>query len=211
MIHVLVADAFPIVHKGIKAVFKNSTEISISGKAFSTEDLFEQLEKKHIDIIILELDLPTSDGITALRIIKNRHPEVRVVVFSNQPENVYAISALKAGASGYLNKKASVNYLRDAVLKVSSGGVYITNQLAQSIAFDETTGRSVRSFKKLSLREIEVLKLLCNGKRNKEVAFELNISEKTVSTYRLRIMSKLRVNNIVQLIRKAQNLHLDTF
>ncbi len=211
MIKVVVADSHPIVHKGIKASFKNSTEISISGKALGADDLFDILERKIVDIIILELDLYKSDGLAVLRRIKNEHPGTRVLIFSNQPEEVYAISSLKAGASGYLNKKASPTSIRHAILKIASGGVFITNDLAQTIAFDESTGRPRRMFKKLSMREVEVLKMLCDGKRNKEIALELKLNEKTVSTYRSRIMKKLRVRNLVELVRKAQSIHIDSF
>ena len=211
MIKVVVADSHPIVHKGIKASFKNSTEISISGKALGADDLFDVLERKTVDIIILELDLYKSDGLAVLRRIKNEHPGTRVLIFSNQPEEVYAISSLKAGASGYLNKKASPTSIRHAILKIASGGVFITNDLAQTIAFDESTGRPRRMFKKLSMREVEVLKMLCDGKRNKEIALELKLNEKTVSTYRSRIMKKLRVRNLVELVRKAQSIHIDSF
>lgn len=211
MIKVVVADSHPIVHKGIKAVFKASTEISISGKALNADDLFKVIEKKIVDIIILELDLYESDGLKILRQIKVEHPEVRVLIYSNQPEEVYAISSLKAGASGYLNKKANPSSLRHAILKIASGGVFITNELAQTIAFDESTGRPRRMFKKLSMREVEVLKMLSDGKRNKDIAVELNINEKTVSTYRSRIMKKLRVRNLVELIRKAQSIHVESF
>ena len=136
---------------------------------------------------------------------------MRVLIFSNQPEEVYAISSLKAGASGYLNKKTNPNAIRHAILKIASGGVFITNELAQTIAFDESTGRPRRMFKKLSMREVEVLKMLSDGKRNKEIALELKLNEKTVSTYRSRIMKKLRVRNLVELVRKAQSIQLDSF
>ena len=96
-------------------------------------------------------------------------------------------------------------------MKIASGGVYITNELAQTIAFDESTGRPRRMFKKLSMREVEVLKMLCDGKRNKEIALELKLNEKTVSTYRSRIMKKLRVRNLVELVRKAQSIQIDSF
>ena len=208
MIKVVVADSHPIIHKGIKASFKNSTEISITGKALFPNDLFDILERKMVDIIILELDLQKSDGLAVLRRIKNEHPGVRILIFSNQPEEVYAISSLKAGASGYLNKKTNPTAIRHAILKIASGGVYITNELAQTIAFDESTGKPSRMFKKLSLREVEVLKMLCDGKRNKEIALELKINEKTVSTYRNRIMKKLSVRNLVELIRKAHSSQL---
>lgn len=211
MIKIVVADSHPIVHKGIKAYFSDSTEISIVGKALNARELFSCLESKMVDVIVLEMDLYKSDGLAVLRRIKEEQPGVRVLIFSNQPEEVYAISSLKAGASGYINKKEVLSTLRDAILKIASGGVFITNELAQSIAFDESTGRPRRMFKKLSMREVEVLKMLCDGKRNKDIAFELKINEKTVSTYRSRIMKKLLVRNIVELVRKAQSIHIDSF
>ena len=211
MIKIVVADSHPIVHKGIKAYFRDSTEISIVGKAQTARELFSCLESKMVDVIVLEMDLYKSDGLAVLRRIKEEQPGVRVLIFSNQPEEVYAISSLKAGASGYINKKEVLSTLRDAILKIASGGVFITNELAQSIAFDESTGRPRRMFKKLSMREVEVLKMLCDGKRNKDIAFELKINEKTVSTYRSRIMKKLLVRNIVELVRKAQSIHIDSF
>jgi two-component system invasion response regulator UvrY len=211
MIKIVVADSHPIVHKGIKAYFRDSTEISIVGKALTASELFSCLESKMVDVVVLEMDLYKSDGLAVLRRIKEEQPGVRVLIFSNQPEEVYAISSLKAGASGYINKKEVLSTLRDAILKIASGGVFITNELAQSIAFDESTGRPRRMFKKLSMREVEVLKMLCDGKRNKDIAFELKINEKTVSTYRSRIMKKLLVRNIVELVRKAQSIHIDSF
>ena len=211
MIKIVVADSHPIVHKGIKAYFHDSTEISIVGKALTARELFSCLESKMVDVIVLEMDLHKSDGLAVLRRIKEEQPGVRVLIFSNQPEEVYAISSLKAGASGYINKKEVLSTLRDAILKIASGGVFITNELAQSIAFDESTGRPRRMFKKLSMREVEVLKMLCDGKRNKDIAFELRINEKTVSTYRSRIMKKLLVRNLVELVRKAQSIHIDSF
>ncbi|MDG0966787.1 MAG: response regulator transcription factor [Flavobacteriaceae bacterium] len=211
MIKIVVADSHPIVHKGIKAYFRDSTEISIVGKALTASELFSCLESKMVDVVVLEMDLYKSDGLAVLRRIKEEQPGVRVLIFSNQPEEVYAISSLKAGASGYINKKEVLSTLRDAIFKIASGGVFITNELAQSIAFDESTGRPRRMFKKLSMREVEVLKMLCDGKRNKDIAFELKINEKTVSTYRSRIMKKLLVRNIVELVRKAQSIHIDSF
>ncbi|MDG1760987.1 MAG: response regulator transcription factor [Flavobacteriaceae bacterium] len=211
MIEVLIADPHPIIHKGIQSVFKDSSEVSITGNAFSTEELHSFLEATPIDVLVIELDIPSSDGISAIQRIKKDHPNIRVVVFSNQPEEVFAISSLKAGASGYLPKNAPTQSLVDAVLKVYSGGVFITNELAQTIAFDESTGSPRRMFSKLSMREVEVLKLLYAGKRNKDIAFELNINNKTVSTYRTRIMKKLNVKTVIELIRKAQDLKIDSF
>lgn len=119
-------------------------------------------------------------------------------MFSAQPEDVYAISTLRAGASGYLSKKSALTELSDAITKVAHGGMFITNELAQRLAFDESTNKPRRFFRKLSTREVEVLKLLAQGKRNKFVAEELGLNEKTVSTYKARLMRKLNVDNMVE-------------
>lgn len=211
MIKVLIADPHIIVHKGIKAVFRNSTEISIVGKVTNDRDLYDFLDRNLVDVVIMELDFQEVDGMTILKRIKNEFPGVRVMIFTGQPEEIYAISSLKAGASAYINKLSPTNYIRDGVLKIYSGGVYITNELAQSIAFDEATGNPRRRFSKLSMREVEVLKMLSGGKRNKEIAFELGVKDRTISTYRTRIKKKLKVRNLAELIRKAQSMRIDTF
>lgn len=96
MIELLIADPHPIIHKGIESVFKNSSEVSITDHVFSTEELHSFLESKPIDVLIIELDIPSSDGISAIQRVKQDHPNIRIVVFSNQPEDVFAISSLKA-------------------------------------------------------------------------------------------------------------------
>lgn len=136
------------------------------------------------------------------------HPNVRVLMFSAQPEDVYAISTLRAGASGYLSKKSALTELSDAITKVAHGGMFITNELAQRLAFDESTNKPRRFFRKLSTREVEVLKLLAQGKRNKFVAEELGLNEKTVSTYKARLMRKLNVDNMVDMLQQAKALEL---
>lgn len=123
-------------------------------------------------------------------------------------KDVYAISTLRAGASGYLSKKSALTELSDAITKVAHGGMFITNELAQRLAFDESTNKPRRFFRKLSTREVEVLKLLAQGKRNKFVAEELGLNEKTVSTYKARLMRKLNVDNMVDMLQQAKALEL---
>ena len=129
-------------------------------------------------------------------------------MFSSQPEEIYAINTIKAGADGYLNKAANIITLKEAILKVHEGGTYLSNDIAQQMTLGRRVTRSGSVYKKLSTREIEVLKLLSSGRKNKEVAHELNINEKTVSTYKARLMKKLNVNNIVDLISRAKLLEL---
>ncbi|ETN95003.1 two component transcriptional regulator, LuxR family [Zhouia amylolytica] len=208
MIKVLVADNHPIIQKGIEAVLGEHKDVKIVGNVSSTSELFEFLSKKQADIVLMEMDIPEVNGITALRKIKQEYPNTKTLMFSSQPEDVYALSTIKAGAYGYLSKDADTDLLYEAISKVSNNGMFITNELAQRLAFDESTNKPRRFFRKLSTREIEVLKLLAAGKRNKFVAQELGLNEKTVSTYKARLMRKLNVDNLVDLLQQAKALEL---
>jgi len=211
MIRVYVADAHPIIYKGIKAVFRNSTEIDIVGKGLHYRELFDFLNAKKVNVVLLELELPGFEGIHLIQELKEMHPKVRFMIFSNLKEEIYAINSLKAGASGYLCKTNPLSRLREAILKISSGGVYITNELAELIAFKQTGANPISAIEKLSRREIQVLRLLIKGRKNTEIALALGISDKTVSTYRTRIMKKLNVSNIIDLARKTQDVDLDLY
>ena len=211
MIRVFVADAHPIVHKGLKAVFRNSNEISIVGKGLHYPDLVDHLGSKKVEIVVIEIELPGFEDIRTLRRLKDQYTNVRFLVFTTLSEEVYAISALKYGASGFLCKDNPLNKLKDAILKISTGGVYITNELAEHMAFNETGANPRALINQLSEREIQVLRLLVNGKRNKEIAVSLSISDKTVSTYRSRLMKKLKVKNLVEMLNKLQHIDLDMY
>ncbi len=211
MIRVFVADAHPIVHKGLKAVFRNSNEIRIVGKGLHYRDLIDYLRSKKVDIVVLEIELPGFEEIRTLRRLKDQYTKVRFLVFTALNEEIYAISALKYGASGYLCKDNPLNKIKDAILKISTGGVFITNELAEHMAFNETGANPRALINQLSEREIQVLRLLVNGKRNKEIAISLTISDKTVSTYRSRLMKKLKVKNLVEMLNKLQKIDLDMY
>ncbi|WP_104734667.1 response regulator [Hanstruepera ponticola] len=208
MIKLLVADSHPIVRKGLELLFVTSPHIQVIGGVDNGEAIFDFLKEHRIDIILCEIDLPKLNGITALRRLKREHPEVKTIMFTSQPEEIYAINTIKAGADGYLNKAANIITLKEAILKVHEGGTYLSNDIAQQMTLGRRVTRSGSVYKKLSTREIEVLKLLSSGRKNKEVAHELNINEKTVSTYKARLMKKLNVNNIVDLISRAKLLEL---
>jgi DNA-binding NarL/FixJ family response regulator len=208
MIKVLVADNHPIVRAGLNSVIKSSKSADVVGNVSTTSELFDFLAKENVDVILLEMDIPEVNGITAFRKLKKEHPESKVLIFSSQPEDVYALSTLRAGASGYLSKNADILLINEAITRIAEGGMFITNELAQRLAFDESTKKPRRYFRKLSTREIEVLKLLAAGKRNKHVAEELGLNEKTVSTYKARLMKKLNVDNFVDMLQQAKALEL---
>lgn len=208
MITVLIADNHPIVRLGIKNVLDSSDGIQVIADVSSTSELFKTLERITPDVVMLEMDIPEINGIATLRKIKQEFPDVKVLMYSGQSEDVYALSTIRAGAFGYLSKTSELDYIVSAVKKVSEGNMFITNELAQRLAFDEGSQKPRRFFRKLSSREVEVLKLLASGKRNKEVAEGLNLNEKTVSTYKARLMRKLNVDNLVDLLQQAKALEL---
>jgi len=199
MIRVLIADHQPIVNYGIRMLFENSNDIKIVSSANTAKQLINFLKKGNIDLVLMSMDLPDMNGITALRTIKKNYNNVRVIIFSAQSENIYALSGIRAGASGFLSKTEATSTIKKAILKVYKGGMYMTNAMAQKLTFDENQTES-DWYHKLSMREIEVLKLLCNGKKNNEIAEELDINPKTVSTYKSRLMNKLNVTNLISLI-----------
>ncbi len=205
MIKLLIADNHPITRKGLDVLFSASSDIEIVASVDNGEAIMEYIKKNPVDIILTEADLPKLNGLTLLRYLKNDFPNIKTIVFSGQPEEVYAINAIKAGAAGYLHKSENVLTITEAVLKVANGGIYLNNDLTQQLAFGNRIGKSSGTFfKKLSTREAEVLKLLTIGKKNKEIAKELDINEKTVSTYKARLMRKLKVTNLVDLVNQAK-------
>lgn len=211
MIKIVIADPHPIIYKGVKSFFRNSTEISVIGKTINFLELLNFLESKKIDIVLLEMDLPGLDGLQVIKPLKERFHYVNFLIFSSLSEEVYAISALKSGASGYLCKTNPLKELRSAILKISSGGIYITKKLAEIIAYNESNLNQKSKIDRLSEREVQVLKMLVDGKRNKEVAFSLGINAKTVSTYRSRIMKKLEAKNFVDLFQKTKHMDLEIY
>ena len=208
MIKVLVADFHPIIITGLRMLFENSQDIQVIGSVITGKELFDFVGKNDVDVVLSEIDLPELNGITALRTLKKEYSHVRVIMFSSHPEEIYAISCIKAGASGYLTKTVRTQTIKEAIIKVYNGGIYISNNLAQCLAFDERGNKPSKLYKKLSMREVEVLKLLSSGRRNKEIAKELEINEKTVSTYKARLMKKLNVTNLIDLVNQARHLEL---
>ena len=200
MIRVLVADHQPIVSYGLRMLFENSKDIKIVNTANSATQLLDYLKKSNTDIVLMTMDLPDINGITVLRTIKKEFNDVRVIIFSTHPEDIYAISAIKAGASGYLSKTVTTATIKRAILTVFKGGIYVSKELAESLTFEKNNLGTMNLYKKLSTREVEVLKLISSGKRNIDIADQLNINEKTVSTYKLRLMKKLNVSTLVELI-----------
>ena len=182
MLNILIVDSHPIVRTGLDLFLNSKPDFNVVGTLNSGIEIFEFVRRNDVDIIISEIDLPELNGITALRAIKKEYKDVRVLIFSHQPEEIYAVSTIKAGASGYLSKSASVEEIETAVRKVNAGELSLSEKMDKHVHYEDTRKSRSRLFKKLSTREVEVLKLLSIGRKNKEIAQELDKNEKTVST-----------------------------
>lgn len=206
---ILIADHHPITREGITSLLKQNEDMEVIGNVTSGNDLFKFLKHKIPDVLVMEIDLPEIHGITALRTIKTQFPGTKMLIFSCHPEEMYALSAIKAGASGYLSKTVSIDNLHQAIQQVARGGIYLNKEITDKINSNFTqNSRLITKFKKLSTREAEVLNMLSTGKRNKEIADALDINEKTVSTYKTRLLKKLKVDNLADLIHQTRLLQL---
>ncbi|NJW54104.1 response regulator transcription factor [Salinimicrobium oceani] len=209
MTKILIADHHPITRMGISSLLEKEGVYEVVGKVTNGKDLFRSLKSKNPDVLILEIDLPEINGITALRTIKSENPGTKILILSCHPEEMYALNAIKAGAAAYLSKTASTEILSEAVHQVARGGIYLNKEISEKINSGTTRSNNLVSrYKKLSTREIEVLNLLSTGKRNKDIAEALDINEKTVSTYKTRLLKKLRVDNLADLINQSRLLQI---
>lgn len=204
---VLIADQHPITRKGIASILLEDDKYLVVGEISDGNDILKFLTKHEVDVLILEIDIPNLNSITTIKSIKREFSHIKILILSCHPEEMYALSAIKYGAAGYISKTASLKRILEAVNQIQKGGIYLNEQLSSKLINDgDNTQGLAYKYKKLSSREIEVLNQLSNGKRNKEIAADLNINEKTVSTYKMRLLKKLEAKNVAELIKHARLL-----
>ena len=203
MIKILIADDHPIVRKGLKEIIEETPGMKVVDEASNGQEVLEKVFKKDINVVLLDISMPGRSGLDILRDMKRQKPKLVVLVLSMHPEEQYAVQALKEGASGYLTKKSAPDELLTALRKVSSGGKYVSSSLAEKLAYALEKDGEKPPHETLSVREYEVLRMIASGKTVTEIARELFLSPKTISTYRARILEKMRMKNNAQLVRYA--------
>ncbi|TDP58218.1 response regulator transcription factor [Flavobacterium dankookense] len=208
MINVCIADNFPVVHFGMKAYFKDHSEISIVSNVGNFFMIPDALRNKEIDVLILDLDLDGLNSIYEVKSIIKNFPKTKVIIFSSLSEHIYAPNAIKAGCAGYVHKTSKLESLGTTIVKVNNGQIILNEEIKKNLALIAKQNKSERLYRKLSNREIEVLRFLSDGKKNNEIAKILGLNEKTISTYKLRLLTKLNVTNLVDLVNKAKTLEI---
>lgn len=202
---VIIADHHPVSATGVEVLLKSTNKYLIVGKVDRVSELLACLEKERPDILILEINIPDIKGFRTLKNIHEEFPKTRIAIFSSHPEEIYALRSVKSGAAGYIPKTASKDVFLQAIKRIASGGVYLNEKLAVALNNNSINDNSlVGKYKKLSAREIEVLNLLSSGKRNKDISALLEINEKTVSTYKTRLLKKLNVTSLAELLNQAR-------
>lgn len=208
MIKLCLADNHPVVQHGMKAYFKENSEISFIGVVNNLDSLLDILNKKTVDAAVVDLELEGLTSISSVKSLVKEFPDTKIIIFTNLAEQIYAPNALKAGVSAYLHKSARMEDLEAAIKKVNEGEIIFSDAVKKNLALLNKGKKSERLYRKLSSREIEVLRYLSEGKKNKEIAKLLDLNEKTISTYKLRLLTKLHVTNLVDLVNKAKTLDI---
>ncbi|HLO72405.1 MAG TPA: response regulator transcription factor [Flavobacterium sp.] len=206
MIKVCIADSLPVVTYGLQSYFKGNPKIEVVAVAKNLESLLQELNSKKVAILLLDVELVGLSSIRDIKSLLKDYPETKIILYTSVSEQMYAPTAIKAGVSGYVSKNVELKDLENTILKADEGTVIFSDSVKKSIDLLSKGKKSERLFKKLSTREIEVLRYLNNGKKNKEVAQILGLDEKTISTYKLRLLAKLNVTNLVDLLKKAKDL-----
>jgi two-component system, NarL family, invasion response regulator UvrY len=201
MIRVLIADDHAIVRKGFLQIVNETPDMRVVGEASNGQEILEKVRELDCDVLVLDISMPRFSGLESLREIRYLRPDLPVLILSMHSEDQYAIRSLKAGAAGYLNKETAIDELVVAIRKVVSGGKYLSVTAAEKIALEIGNNSEKAPHERLSNREYSVLLMIGSGKSISEIADELSLSVKTVSTYRTRILEKMGLNTNADLIR----------
>jgi len=203
MIRILIADDHAIFREGLKHILSESPDVKVAAEARNGQEVLEKIWSEKYDMVLLDISMPGMSGLEVLKQLKIEKPKLPVLVLSMHPEEQYAVRVLRAGASGYLTKESAPDELITAIRKISQGRKYITSSLAERLAFEMEIDSEKPLHEVLSDREYQVLRIIAAGKTIKQIAEELSLSIKTVSTYRGRIMEKMKMKTNAELMHYA--------
>ncbi len=201
--NILIADDHAVVRRGLKEILADALPGMHFSEAGNGDEVLSRLADSATGLLVLDINMPGRSGLDVLRDVKNTYPRLPVIVLSMQPEDQYAVRCLRAGAAAYINKDGAPEELAQAARKILSGGRYVSARLAEQLVaqLDRSTDKPLHE--SLSDRELEVMKMIASGVPLKEIGGRLNVSVKTVSTYRSRIMEKMEMKSNAEMTRYA--------
>lgn len=202
-IRALIVDDHEIVRKGIVHILSEAPDMVVAGDVSNENEALSFIRNNEVDLVLLDISMPGRGGLEILKSIKSEKPVLPVLMLSVHPEDQYALRAIKAGASGYITKNCSPEELISAVYTVAGGRKYVTPTMAEKLATEITLPKSDLPHERLSDREYQFLIMVASGKTVKEIASELNLSVKTISTYRSRVLEKMDLKNNSELTHYA--------
>jgi len=201
-IKVLLVDDHAVVRNGVRLMLSTATDIEVVAEAETARDALNLAQAQRFDVTLIDIALPDRSGLDLLKSLRTQHPALAVLILSIYSEEVYALRAIRLGASGYLTKSTPTKILIAAVRKAHAGGRYVSPELAERLA-QHLGSTSTASHEGLSDRELEVLKLIARGESLARIAETLHLSPNTVTTYRARICQKMQLKSNAQLTRYA--------
>lgn len=208
MIKVLVADDHSVVRRGLQQILTDEPDMVVAAEAVNAAEALEHARVADLDVVVLDISMPDRSGLEVLQEIRKECPGLPVLILSMYPEEQFAVRVMKAGAAGYLTKDAAPEELVGAIRKVVGGGKYVGQSLAERLALEVEEMHVQEPHEKLSHREFETMLMIASGKTPKEIAAEMSLSEKTVSTYRARLLDKMGMHNNAEIMRYAFEKHL---
>jgi DNA-binding NarL/FixJ family response regulator len=200
MIKILIADDHAVVREGLKQIISETSDMRVTDEANNGQEVLNKVSEQHYDVVLLDITMPGRSGLDVLKQLKSKKPKLPVLMLSVHPEEQYAVRTLKAGASGYLTKGSATDELISAIRKISTGKKYVSSSLAEKLAFDLDLDHEKPRHEILSDREYQVMSMIASGKTVKEIADELSLSVQTISTYRSRILEKMKMKNNAEII-----------
>jgi two-component system, NarL family, invasion response regulator UvrY len=198
---VLICDDHKLLRASLRKILEFMPEVKFIGEASNGEEALRMMEETDFDNLLLDINMPGLNGMEVLKLVKERHLTVNVLMLSMHPEEQYALRAIKMGASGYLTKNIDIEELMGAIRKVSDGGLYITKELEKELADKLNKDHMRQKHESLSQREFNIMLHLAQGENNLKIGEKLNISHKTISTYKSRILKKMECKNNIELTR----------
>jgi DNA-binding NarL/FixJ family response regulator len=208
MIKIVIADDHTLVREGLRRVISEEADIDVIGEATNGHEVLEWVRKGGLDLLLLDLSMPDHSGVDFIRRLKAEAPKLPILVLTMHEEEQYAVRTIRAGASGYLTKESASKELIDAIRRVATGRLYISPSVAEQLALDVMTTHDGPLHKSLSDREFEVFQLIVHGHSMTDISERLHLSVKTVSTHKARILQKMNMKSLADLVRYAVDNNL---